>query len=170
MMDIKLKIGLSLLLVIGIIVICGWWILNNQPQTPPPTQNLKGNEVLIRVYVKTDQPSDNVHEPLSGTPQEVGVYKYYHKTCPSCPGCGTFVKIDSIALKRLNSSTFYGEKIVKGINTITTGHYCKHIRFCVGYVTTNFIDEDTCVEINQSKKEWDLNIHYWKTMIGIGID
>lgn len=38
-MKTKLKIGLNLL-VIGIIIVCGWWILSSQPKSPSPIQNI----------------------------------------------------------------------------------------------------------------------------------
>jgi len=44
MMNTKLKIGLSLL-VIGIIVLCGWWILNSQPKSSP-IQNIRDKDEI----------------------------------------------------------------------------------------------------------------------------
>jgi hypothetical protein len=34
MMNVKLKIGLSSI-VIAVIIICGWWVMNNQPKSAP---------------------------------------------------------------------------------------------------------------------------------------
>ena len=45
MMDTKVKIGLNLL-VIGIIIVCGWWILSSQPKSSPPIQNIGEQDMI----------------------------------------------------------------------------------------------------------------------------
>jgi len=165
--ETKLKDGESYSVVDYIYVVLGN-VTASVSKTPPPTPFPAENEVLVRVFVEIDEPpsTDYIHEPLSGVPKYAGVYKFYFKD--KCPGCGVFEKIDEIPLKKLRESLFYGEKRVRGINaTISEPPSWKDISFCVGYPSTNFIDEDTCAKIDQSKEEWNITVHYWKTTVAI---
>lgn len=115
------------------------------------------NGVLVCVHVLADHPAPGSgYELREGEPKNVGVYEFYLKK-PGLPGSGAFKKLDSIPLNRLNEAEFYGEKLVKRIDSA----------LCVGYPSTNIIDGKTCVEIDQGQDEVDITVHYWKTRLGI---
>lgn len=115
------------------------------------------NKILIRVHVLTDQPEDKfTYELMSGTPTEVGVYKFYLKR-PDLPGSGTFEKVDVITLQKIENDTYYGGKFIKKINET----------LCVGFPPVNFIDGKACVEIDTNENETNVTVHYWETKIGL---
>jgi len=92
------------------------------------------NNILMHVYVFKDTPESN--------------YELRK---------GTFKKLDSIPLNRINETAFYGKKSVRRINGT----------LCVGYPSTNFIDGKACVRVDQSQNETNITVHYWKTDIAI---
>lgn len=115
------------------------------------------NTMLVHVSVLRDQPQpSSEYELREGEPNNVGIYEFYLKK-PGVPGSGTFKKLGSISLDRLNQMEFYGQKRVKRIDGI----------LCIGYPSTNLIDGKACVEIDQSENEVSVTVHYWKTSLGI---
>lgn len=116
-----------------------------------------GNDILVHIHVLTDHPAPgSEYELREGKPKTVGVYEFYLKK-PGIPGSGAFKKLDSISLDKLNETEFYGEKLVRGIDSA----------LCVGYPSTNIIDGKACVVIDQSQNEVHITVHYWKTRLGI---
>jgi len=111
--------------------------------------------IAVNVYVLKDSPESN-YELREGTPNNVGVYEFYYKN-PELPGTGTFKKLDSIPLNRINETAFYGEKSIRRINGT----------LCIGYPSTNFIDEKACVRVDQSQNVVNITVHYWETNIAI---
>ena len=112
------------------------------------------NKMLIHVYVKQDQPKSG-YAAMEGIPTKVGIYRFYLEN-PDVPGSGRFEKLDEIPLERKNRQ-FYGEKLVKKINDT----------LCIGYPPVNYVDGMACVEIDQSEKEANVTVHYWRTMMGV---
>ena len=107
--------------------------------------------VLVNVRVLTDEPPI-LYQLIEGTPSDVGVYEFYLERS-DIPGSGVFKKLDSIALEKVRDNEFYGRKAISKIDGT----------LCVGYPPTNFIDGAACVKIDQSQKEVNVIVHYWKT-------
>lgn len=120
-------------------------------------QEEPANAILVHISVLRDQPQPgSEYELREGEPKNVGVYEFYLKK-PGVPGSGTFKKLGSISLDRLNQTEFYGQNTVKRIDGT----------LCIGYPSTNLIDGKACVEIDQSQDEVRVTVHYWKTSLGI---
>ena len=113
------------------------------------------NEILFHVRVLTDEPPDSYHQLLEGTPDSMGVYEFYLEQ-PDMPSSGAFRQLDSIPLEKVNEE-FYGTKSINKIDGT----------LCIGYPSTNFIDGQACVKIDQTQNEVDITVHYWKTGIAI---
>ena len=111
--------------------------------------------ITAHVYVFKDSPESN-YELREGTPNNVGVYEFYYKK-PELLGTGAFKKLNSIPLNRINETAFYGEKSIGRINGT----------LCIGYPSTNFIDEKACVRVDQSQNVVNITVHYWETNIAI---
>jgi len=114
------------------------------------------NSILVHVQVLTDRPAGNGYELREGEPETVGIYEFYLKE-PGLPGSGTFKKLNSISVDKLDDTEFYGEKLAKRIDGT----------LCVGYPSTNIIDGKACVEIDQSQDEVNITVYYWETRLGI---
>jgi hypothetical protein len=129
--------------------------------------------INIKVYVKLDPPPDNVPEGLpvryklrEGTPTEIGVYRFY-RMVPDVPGTGTFERVDTIPLEKMDELTFYGEKIVDKIRTflrIGLGSWGEENVLCIGYPSINYIDGKGCVRIDQWKNEVIITVYYWEAL------
>ena len=111
--------------------------------------------ITVHVYVLKDFPESN-YELREGSPNNVGVYEFYYKKS-RLPGTGTFKKLESIPLNRINETAFYGEKSIRTINGTLS----------IGYPSTNFIDGKACVRVDQSQNETNITLHYWATNIAI---
>jgi hypothetical protein len=118
--------------------------------------------VLVDVTVKTDLPDSMKYELIEGVPTAVGIYRFYLRD-EEVPGSGVFEKVDTISLESVNGSCFCGKKLIDKTKLISKTNET----LCIGYPAVNFIDGKACVEINQSKKEENITVHYWKTLIGI---
>lgn len=114
------------------------------------------NSILVHVRVLTDHPLGSGYELREGEPRTVGIYEFYLKK-PGLPGSGSFKKLDSISVNKVNDTEFYGEKLVKRIDGT----------LCLGYPSTNIIDGKACVEIDQSQNEVNITVYYWETRLGI---
>lgn len=125
--------------------------------TSVPSQPSNREDILVKVHVLMDSPPPGSNYVLmKGEPKRVGVYEFYLKD-PGLPGSGRFTRLDSISLKRLSSTELYGENQISRISGT----------LCIGYPSTNIIDGKAIVELDQSKTEIEITVHYWKTSLGI---
>lgn len=140
------------LLIVGIVILTLPIALVGCVQEQEPA-----NSILVHVRVLTDHPAHgSEYELREGEPKSVGIYEFYLKK-PGLPGSGTFKKLDSIPLNKVENTEFCGEKLVKRIDGI----------LCVGYPSTNLIDGKACVEIDQSQDEVNVTLYHWETKLGI---
>lgn len=120
-------------------------------------QEPANDSIAVHIHVLKDQPQPgSEYEPKEGEPTNVGVYEFYLKKA-GIPGSGTFKKLDSISLNKVNETEFYGKKLISKIDG----------NLCVGYPSTNLIDGKACVKVDQSRSEISITVHYWKTSLGI---
>lgn len=148
------RLIISVTLVLFFILFSGCAEIPTNSPTPTPIIT-PADEILLSVFVLTDQPTDTMnYELMEGTPTNVGVYIYYLKD-PRLAGSGVFEKIDTIPLKKLDNSTFYGEGVISKVNNT----------LCVGYPSTNYIDSKGCVNIDQSNERMNITVYYWKTTL-----
>jgi hypothetical protein len=126
-------------------------VYEGKPAAPIP---LTEEEILVHIYVLNDQPKSTEYEVIEGIPTKVGVYRFYLED-PRIAGSGVFEKVDSISLKKINESTYYGIKLVKKISET----------LCIGYPSTNYIDGKGCAGMDQSKEEVEVTVHYWKSTL-----
>lgn len=118
---------------------------------------LGNTNMLVHVQVLKDQPeASGEYEIRQGEPENAGVYEFYLEK-PGVPGSGIFKKLDSISLHKVNETEFRGKKLISRIDGT----------LCVGYPSTNLIEGKACVEVDQSRSEITVTVHYWKTSLGI---
>lgn len=158
------RLIISVTLVLFFILFSGCAEIPTNSPTPTPIIT-PADDILLSVFVLTDQPTDTMnYELMGGIPTEVGVYKFDLKR-PEVPGSGAFEKLDVITLQKINNDTYYGSKLIKKIEDDLSIGYpsMEHPKFG----NQNFIDGKAVVRINQSKKEVNVTIHFWETLLRI---
>ena len=118
------------------------------------SQPIYGKEILIKVCVIKDEPMRG-YVMIGSEPTAVGIYRFYLEKL-GVPGSGKFEKVDEIPLTKVNGK-YCGEKFVEKINDTLV----------VGYPSTNYIDGRACVEVDQSKDEVNITVHYWRSLIAV---
>ena len=112
------------------------------------------SKILLRVTVINEEPPSNAsYVKKGGEPKEVYIYKELPNPKPAY-NIG-FTKIETINLRKVDDLHYVGEKYINRSD----------VTLCVGYATTNFIDGASCVMINQSLNEVQLEVYYWNCTV-----
>jgi len=135
------------------------------------------NQILIYCVVVADQPkSPGIYELRDGIPTTVGIYRFYCRE-PDAIWSGTFELLTTIRLQEIGENIYFGKGVVDKLgeevrdpqgrpidNILTIGY---PLPSNPGWAAQNWIDGKAVVEIDQSKTEAVVLVHYWETWVRI---
>lgn len=121
------------------------------------TSSSEEEKVLIKITVLNENVTDKVEGYIKRKGEPTELYIYEAVEDPTLKHVIKFKKIDTVSLQKKDCLTFMGEKYINRSNNM----------LCVGYATTNFIDGNSCIMINQSLNEAELEVKYWDCNIAL---
>jgi len=172
----KMRKILIMLLVVGIVLAAIGFKLKtaeHENEVIVPGEN----QILIYCIVVADQPkSPGTYELRDGIPTTVGVYRFYRQQSEYVE-TGTFELLETIQLQEIGENIYFGKGVVDKLgeevrdprgwpidNALTIGYPSIDSR----WGDQNLIDGKAVVEIDQSKTEAVVLVHYWETWLRIG--
>ena len=114
-------------------------------------EHIPSNEskIFLNVTVINEEPPNSLdYVKKEGEPKEVYIYEAVPD--PELTHIIGFTKIETINLQKVDNLTFVGETYIDRSD----------VMLCVGYATTNFVDGLSCVTVNQSLNEIQLEVYY----------
>lgn len=180
----RLSVIVPILIVLAIAVISGITWLKFAGREENISED---NKILINCVVLADPvwsiylPSGEglpLYQPRENVPTEVGVYRFYLRN-PEEPWTGTFELLDTIPLQGLGENLYFGKNVIDKLGEVVRypdTNIPIDNALTIGYPSVghplrgdqNCIEGRAVVEIDQSKNEVVVLVHYWETLLRAG--